>query len=194
MTFLRILGTYQGCQMVYLQTNKIPIWVNFGVCTLGWKMLIYFMVIWNILRTFGLFYDHLVHFVFIWYILCFMYQENLATLAHTLFLTFDIGWWHSYNRYCCVQYHFRFSFVKNISLMVKYFNTYQICRFQSGIAYQGLYTIPAVARSHSPLGSDVGGPLDSPLASLDIMRQSIISKFAETIAPMFWTRDRCYDF
>jgi hypothetical protein len=67
MTFLRILGTYQGCQMVYLQTNKIPIWVNFGVCTLGWKMLIYFMVIWNILRTFGLFYDHLVHFVFIWY-------------------------------------------------------------------------------------------------------------------------------
>jgi hypothetical protein len=31
------------------------------------KMLIYFMTIWNILRTFGKFYDHLVHFVLIWY-------------------------------------------------------------------------------------------------------------------------------
>jgi hypothetical protein len=26
------------------------------------------MAIWNILRTFGKFYGHLVHFVFIWYI------------------------------------------------------------------------------------------------------------------------------
>jgi hypothetical protein len=25
------------------------------------KMLIYFMAIWNILRTYGIFYDHLVH-------------------------------------------------------------------------------------------------------------------------------------
>jgi hypothetical protein len=30
---------------------------------LDWKMLIYFMDIWNILRTLGIFYDHLVHFV-----------------------------------------------------------------------------------------------------------------------------------
>jgi hypothetical protein len=29
---------------------------------------LYFMAIWNILQTFGIFYDHLVHFVFIWYI------------------------------------------------------------------------------------------------------------------------------
>jgi hypothetical protein len=29
---------------------------------LHWKMLIYFMVISNILQTFGIFYDHLVHF------------------------------------------------------------------------------------------------------------------------------------
>jgi hypothetical protein len=29
-----------------------------------------FMAIWNILRKLGIFYDHLVHFVFIWYILC----------------------------------------------------------------------------------------------------------------------------
>jgi hypothetical protein len=33
---------------------------------LDWKMFIYFMVIWNILWRFGIFYDHLVHFVFIW--------------------------------------------------------------------------------------------------------------------------------
>jgi hypothetical protein len=32
------------------------------------KMLLYFMAIWNILRTFGIFYNYLVHFVFIWYI------------------------------------------------------------------------------------------------------------------------------
>jgi hypothetical protein len=35
---------------------------------LDWKMLIYFMTIWNILQTLGIFYDYLVHFVFIWYI------------------------------------------------------------------------------------------------------------------------------
>jgi hypothetical protein len=54
----------QGCQMVYLQT-KNPIWN-----ALDWKMLIYFMAIWNILQTFVILCDHLVHFVFIWYILC----------------------------------------------------------------------------------------------------------------------------
>jgi hypothetical protein len=32
-------------------------------------MLVYFMAIWNILWTFGIFYDHLAHCVFIWYIL-----------------------------------------------------------------------------------------------------------------------------
>jgi hypothetical protein len=35
---------------------------------LDWKMFIYFMDIRNILLTFGIFYDNLVHFVFIWYI------------------------------------------------------------------------------------------------------------------------------
>jgi hypothetical protein len=46
---------------------KIPIWVNFGG-SLNWKMLKYFMAIWNILQTFEIIYDHLVQFVFIWYI------------------------------------------------------------------------------------------------------------------------------
>jgi hypothetical protein len=35
---------------------------------LDWKMFIYFMAIWNILQTLGIFYDNLVHFVLIWYI------------------------------------------------------------------------------------------------------------------------------
>jgi hypothetical protein len=46
---------------------------------LHWKMLIYFMAIGNILQTFGIVYDHLVHFVFIWYTfsgLGIMYQEK----------------------------------------------------------------------------------------------------------------------
>jgi hypothetical protein len=36
--------------------------------TLEWKMLVYFMAIWNIYRTLGILYDHLVHFMLIWYI------------------------------------------------------------------------------------------------------------------------------
>jgi hypothetical protein len=42
------------------------------------------MIIWNILRTFGIFYDHLVHFVFNWYIFPgfgIMYQEKSGKLA-----------------------------------------------------------------------------------------------------------------
>jgi hypothetical protein len=52
--------------MVYFQT-KNP---NLGKFwrALHWKRLVYFMAIWNILRTFGIFYDHLVLFVFIRYI------------------------------------------------------------------------------------------------------------------------------
>jgi hypothetical protein len=55
-----------GCQMVYFQT-KNP---NLGkfLRALDWKMLTYFMAIWNILRTFGISYDHLEHFLFIGYI------------------------------------------------------------------------------------------------------------------------------
>jgi hypothetical protein len=40
------------------------------------------MAIWNILRTFGIFYDHLLHFVFIWYIFSVLVsraKKNLAT-------------------------------------------------------------------------------------------------------------------
>jgi hypothetical protein len=59
-------GPNQGCQMVCFQTKNPKLGKNFGAS--DWKMLIYFMAIWNILWIFGIFYDHLVHFVFIWYI------------------------------------------------------------------------------------------------------------------------------
>jgi hypothetical protein len=70
-----------GCQMVSFQT-KNP---NLGKYwrALDWKMLIYFMAIWNILQTFGIFYDQLVHFGFIWYIFPVLVscpKKNLATL------------------------------------------------------------------------------------------------------------------
>jgi hypothetical protein len=67
--------------MVYFQTknpNLGKIWSAFD-----WKMLINFMAIWNILRTFEIFYDYLVHFVFVWYsfpALVSCTKKNLATL------------------------------------------------------------------------------------------------------------------
>jgi hypothetical protein len=56
----------QGCQMVRFQT-KNPNLGKFWSALYG-KMLIYFMDIWNISRIFGIVYDHLAQFVFIWYI------------------------------------------------------------------------------------------------------------------------------
>jgi hypothetical protein len=63
--------------MVYFQT-KNP---NLGKFwrALDWKMLICIMPIWNILWTFGIFYDHLVQFVLFWYIISgfgIMHQEK----------------------------------------------------------------------------------------------------------------------
>jgi hypothetical protein len=46
-------------------------------------MLLYFMIIWNILRIFGKIYGLLVYFVVIWYIFMLWYvwtKKNLATL------------------------------------------------------------------------------------------------------------------
>jgi hypothetical protein len=85
--------TAQGCQMVSLRT-KNP---NLGKFwrALDWTMLIYFMVIWNILQTFGIFYDHLVHFVFIWYIFpvwVIFTKKNLATLEQRRLLGLCRSW------------------------------------------------------------------------------------------------------
>jgi hypothetical protein len=77
-------STYgQGCQMVCFQT-KNPNLVKF-LRALYWKMLICYVAIWNILRTFGIFYDQLVHFVFIWCIFPFfgiMRQEKSGNPAY----------------------------------------------------------------------------------------------------------------
>jgi hypothetical protein len=61
-----ICDRQQGCQMVSFQT-KNP---NLGKFrrALDWKMLIHFTAVFNILQTFGIFYDNLVHLVFVWYI------------------------------------------------------------------------------------------------------------------------------
>jgi hypothetical protein len=71
--------------MVYFQTNN----TNLGKFwrALDWKMLIYFMAIWNILHTIGIFYDHWVHYVLIGHIfpvLVSCTEKNLATLAINL--------------------------------------------------------------------------------------------------------------
>jgi hypothetical protein len=57
---------------------------------IGWKMLIYFLAIWNILLTFGIFYDHLVHFMCIWYIFSgfgITYQEKSGNIAFSRIAT-----------------------------------------------------------------------------------------------------------
>jgi hypothetical protein len=53
--------------MVYFQTknpNLGKFWRAFEL-----KMLVYFMIFWNILRPFGIFYGHLKYFMAIWNIL-----------------------------------------------------------------------------------------------------------------------------
>jgi hypothetical protein len=61
LTSVGLCAIKQGCQMVCFQTKN----TNLGKFwrALYWKMLLYFMVIWNILWTYGI-------FMAIWYILC----------------------------------------------------------------------------------------------------------------------------
>jgi thiol-disulfide isomerase/thioredoxin len=75
----------QGCQMVYvcIFKPKIPIWVNFGGPWIG-KCRYIIRPFWNILREFGIFYDHLVHFAFIFPVLVSHTKRNLATLGVTV--------------------------------------------------------------------------------------------------------------
>jgi hypothetical protein len=80
---LRNVGMWPRVARWFVFRPKIPIRVNFGGPNIDWKMLIYFMAIWNILWPFVIFYDHLVHFVFIWYIFPFLVsctKKHLATL------------------------------------------------------------------------------------------------------------------
>jgi hypothetical protein len=78
-------STNQGCQMVYFQT-KNPSLGKF-LRAIDWKMLIYFKDIWNILWTFGIYYDPSVHkyctHLVQLSILVFGTEKNLATLLQT---------------------------------------------------------------------------------------------------------------
>jgi hypothetical protein len=63
-SLLSCLHTSQGCQMVHFLTKNPILGKIFRA--LDWTMLIYFMSVWNVLRIYEIFYDHLAHFVFIW--------------------------------------------------------------------------------------------------------------------------------
>jgi hypothetical protein len=76
--------------MVYFQTQN-PNWGKFWRA-LDLEMLIYFTAICNILRTHGIFFDHLIYFVFIRYIfpvLVSCTKKNLATLINGMKLSKD---------------------------------------------------------------------------------------------------------
>jgi hypothetical protein len=81
-------GFNQCCQMVYFQTKNTYLGNFFRA--LDWKMLIYFMTIWNILRTFGeflwpfgTFCVDLVHF---FAVLVSRTKKNLASPDSTFFV------------------------------------------------------------------------------------------------------------
>jgi hypothetical protein len=74
----------QGCQMVCFLTKHPNLGKFWRV--LPWEMLVYFIDTWSILRSFVIFYAHLVQFVVIWYIFpvsVFCTKKNLATLVPT---------------------------------------------------------------------------------------------------------------
>jgi hypothetical protein len=85
---LRSSGGQQGCQMPDFQTKKSNLGKFWRV--LQWKMLVYFMSILSTLRPWKIFCGHLVYFVAIWYILwsfgvffpvlVYCTKKNLATL------------------------------------------------------------------------------------------------------------------
>jgi hypothetical protein len=68
--------------MVCFQTKNANLGKFWRV--LQWKMLVYFRDTWSILRSFVIFYWHLVYFVVIWYnfpVLVFCTKKYLATLV-----------------------------------------------------------------------------------------------------------------
>jgi hypothetical protein len=52
----------QGCQMVCFLTKNTNLGKFWRV--LQWKMLVYFMADWSILRPFGIFCGHLIYFMY----------------------------------------------------------------------------------------------------------------------------------
>jgi hypothetical protein len=88
----------QGCQLVCFQTKNS----NLGKVwrALEWKVLLYFMVIWNILQSFGIFYGNVV---VIWYIfprfgiLCQEKSDKVASQMQILGVAVIISPLYHYN-------------------------------------------------------------------------------------------------
>jgi hypothetical protein len=78
---VRKIGTRksrQGCQMCIFFKPKIRKLGKFWR-VLQWKVLVHYMAFWSILQLFGIFCDHLVNFLVIWYIFSrigMFYQEK----------------------------------------------------------------------------------------------------------------------
>jgi hypothetical protein len=92
----------QGCQMICSQTKNS----NLGKFwrALDWKMLIYFLAFGIFNGHFGIFYDYLVHIVFIWYILC-SFGTYCVHLVHIL-CSFGTYILCSFGKYCVHLVHF----------------------------------------------------------------------------------------
>jgi hypothetical protein len=78
----------EGCQMVCFQTKNPNLGKFWQV--LHWKMLVYFMDTWSILRSLVIFYGHLVWFAVIWYIFSrfgILYKEKYGNHAPTHILS-----------------------------------------------------------------------------------------------------------
>jgi hypothetical protein len=70
----------QGCQMVCFQTKNSDLGKFWRV--LQWKILVYFIAIWSILRPFGIFCGNYIGIFFpVW---IFWTKKNLATLQSCL--------------------------------------------------------------------------------------------------------------
>jgi hypothetical protein len=73
------VGTFIG-RLVYFTV----IWYILRSCGIFYGHLVYFTVIWYILRSFRVYYCHLVNFLVVWYIfhgLVCLTKKNLATLT-----------------------------------------------------------------------------------------------------------------
>jgi hypothetical protein len=76
------MAANQGCQMVCFQSKNTNLGKFWRV--LQGKILVYFMIIWSILRPLEIFYGHLVYFLVNWYISpCFgiLHQEKSGNPA-----------------------------------------------------------------------------------------------------------------
>jgi hypothetical protein len=95
----------------YICIPKFPLWVNFGV---PWNliMLIYFMVIWYILWSFGIFCGHLVYFVVIWYILWSfgIFCGHLVYFVVIWYILLQFGIFYGHLVYFAVMWYILWSF------------------------------------------------------------------------------------